>query len=361
MNKIFLNYKIQFVTIVLIISYAVIHITLTGLYVDANLDDMFNLSARLPFGQRLLVPAMAHGLSYVLHLKVEDLFLIIEFLFDFLLYVSLIKLLSFEFNPKEAQLLTWLFFLLLPLVTVINYRYTTGGSATFFYPYDSASVFFMTLGFLLCLKEQWLYLIGLIFISTFNRESSLLLLLIMPALHWHKLNNILKPMIWGMIAYVLARIIILMLVKDLPGNVLEWYFRASKHTYFEVNLFWLLESQHLFLFIFCLAGLPILWFAFFDYIPEQYRPLRYVIWFYFLCLLMVGNFMESRIFVELLVLFYLPVCVSCKNWLVNQEIIEYPQNWLYFINRYFILVNLLILVCLRKPLNYLVIWLSGVA
>jgi len=358
MNEDILRYKFRFITFALLLGYAFIHTKLTGVYVDIPLEELMHFSVRLPFGQRLLVPALANLTSHILPLEADKLFFLMEWLFISLFYFALNRLLQEEFSRKEAQLLSWLFLLLLPLMTVINYRLSSDGIATFFYPCDSASLFFMAVGFLLCLRSQWIYFIPWVFIATFNRESSFLLILLIPALHWQKLRSNYKPMFLAALAYFLARFLVLGFLHGVSGQWMEWYFRASSHTYFEINLLWLLDEQHILLFMFCFAGLPLFWFAFYDYIPMQYRPLRYVALLYFLALLLVGNFMEARIFMEIIALLYLPVCAAIRRWLMAVTP-SYPNNpgVRYYLDRYAILAILIAVAVFRQPLNKGVLWL----
>lgn len=359
MNKDLLRYKSQFITIILLVSYAFLHINLTGRYVDATFEQLLDFSARLPFGQRLLVPAIARGLGFVLPLAPNELFFLTELMALGLFYIVLIKLLRVEFNSRQSQLLAWLFILLLPLVTVVNYRFSLMGEATIYYPYDGASLFFMTAGFLLCLQQRWMYFIPLVFLATFNRESSFILVFLIPALHWQKLRMVIWPFIGSLLAYLFAKVIILLIVHNLPGEMYELYYRATGHTHFEVNLAWLFTEQHLLLFVFCLAGLPLFWFCFYDYIPVQYRPIRYVALAYFLGLLLVGNFMEARIFIEIVALLYFPVCVAITRWL--NELVPYSsvRDVTYFIDRYFVIGALILVILLQTAINPLVIWFAN--
>lgn len=359
MNSDLLRYKSRFITFVLLLGYAFIHTRLTGVYVETTLDEMIDFSVRLPFAQRVLVPVLVRFFSFFLPLAVDQLFFLAEWLFISLFYFALVRLLMYEFNPRQAQLLSWLFLLLLPLQTVINYRFTTGGEATFYYPSDTATLFFMAIGYLFCLRAQWIYFILWVFLATFNRESSILLVLMIPALHWQQRRSVFKPMLLSMLAYLFARLIVLTLLHGVSGQLMEWYFRASSHSYFEVNLLWLLNEQHILLFMFCFAGLPLFWFAFYDYIPLQYRPLRYVVLFYFIGLLMVGNFMEARIFTEILVLLYLPVCVAISRWLAKiQPYYPTTTGFLYYVDRHIVLGMLIVIMVFRQTLNHWVIWLS---
>ncbi|WED42986.1 hypothetical protein [Legionella cardiaca] len=358
MNKDLLNYKSQFITVILLLGYTFLHIRLTGRYVDATFDQLLDFSARLPFGQRVLMPAIANGLSFLLPLTASELFTITEFITNSLFYVSLTKLLCQEFSPRQAQGLSWLFFLLLPLVTVINYRFSITGEAAIYYPYDSASLFFMATAFLLCLRERWIYFIPLLFLATFNRESSFLLVLMIPALHWDKLRTVVKPLVFSLLTFILARIIILFLVQELPGQLLEFYFRNADHTHFEVNLSWLFNEEHILLFIFGFAGLPLFWFGFYDYIPPQYRPLRYIALVYFLGLLVIGNFMEARIFIEIVVLLYLPVCVAMRRWAQDLEPFSQSPGVLPYVERYFVLGVLLLTILFHKVINPVIVWFA---
>ncbi|KTC84687.1 MULTISPECIES: hypothetical protein [Legionella] len=359
-NRDILHYKYRFISVILLLGYAFIHTQLSGIYSETTLEQLMNFSAQLPYEQRILVPALANVLSRVFPLAVDKLFFLLEWLFISLFYFSLFQLLKLEFNQRQAQLLSWLCILLLPLMTVINYRFKVYGSAPFFYPSDTAALFFMTLGFLLCLRAKWVYFIPWVFISTVNRESSILLVLLIPALYWHKIHRVIKPLFFALLSYVLARLLILTLLHKVPGQLMDWYFRSSTHTYFEVNWLWLLEGQNILLLVFGLVGLPLFWFAFFDYIPLQFRPLRYLTLFYFLALSLIGNFMEPRIFSEIVVLLYLPVCLAIKNWLMKQSPI-FPSKLgiAYYIDRYAVLGLLFLVIVFRQCLNHWVIWLAN--
>ena len=161
------------------------------------------------------------------------------------------------------------------------------------------------------------------------------------------------------ITYTLARLLVISLINRTHGQIVEWYFHGSQHTNFETNLMWLFNQQHILLFLFCFAGLPLFWFAFYDYIPLQYRPLKYVMLFYFLSLSLVGIFPEARIFTEIAVLLYLPTCIAISRWL--SDLMPYEtavKNLYYYVDRYAVLVVLALLVVFHQPLNNWVIWLS---
>ncbi len=354
MNNDLLRYKFRFLTFILLLGYACIHIQLTGIYSELSVNGIADFSARLPYGQRLLVPTLINLIKPILPFEVSTLFFLMEVLFISLFFVALLHLLQQEFNLRQAKLLSWLFILLLPLITVVNYRFQRNGLATFFYPYDTAALFFIAMGYLLCLRAQWLYFCLWVFLATLNRESSILLVLMVPALHFQQLKAVLKPTLFALLAFLLGRVFILFFVQETPGSLWEWRQPNGQTTLFVDNLNWLLNEQNWLLFIYCFAGLSLFWFAFYDFIPSRYRPLRYVALVYFLALALVGRFMEARIFSEIVVLLYLPVCVAIKNWLANLEPIRAKNPGVaYFMDRYAVLASLAAIIILFKPLNNL--------
>lgn len=358
MNKELQLYKLRAISWIIIISYSFLHLSVTGQYVDATLVDLMNFSARLPFGQRLLIPTIAHWLAAILPLNIKEIFLIIECIINGLCYLTLKTILCHEFNTNTARLLSWLFFLLLPLITTINYGATRGTAMPAYYPYDSAALLCITAGLLFAIRKDWAYFIILIFFATLSRETSFLTILLIPALYWKKLLSVSKPIIISLLTYIFARLIVFSLVFGREGNYWEWYHRFPKYTHFENNLLWLLNEQNIILFIFCFAGFPIFWFAFYDYIPPYFRSLRYVLLFDFLCLLLFGNILESRIFMDMMVLLYFPICLAIKHWLLYEQ--PYPPpakiNLLYYINRYSIIIILVMIGISRSALNSLIVW-----
>ena len=196
--------------------------------------------------------------------------------------------------------------------------------------------------------------------ATFNRESSVLLVFLIPLLHWSRLRTVIIPFGLAVAAFLVGRLLVIFIVHNLPGTFVELYFFQTNHTNFEINLLRLLEGQQLFFFIYCLAGLPLFWFAFYDYIPARYQPLRYLALAYFLGLLIVGNFTEARIFGEIIVLMYLPVCAAIHRWLngVSPQSYSTTRGLIFYSNRYAVLTILVLVPLLRSPLNQAVIWLT---
>lgn len=333
---------------------------LTGVFTEATLEQYSNFSVRLPYGQRLLIPAIAHFLAKFLPISIHEIFFLLDWLSNGLIYLAIFYLMRYEFSQKQAKLLSWLFMLLLPLISVINYRYPLSGAAPFYFPNDSATLFFIAAGMLLCLQSRWYLFSALVFVATFNRESSFLLVLLVPVLHWSRLRDVIKPFIFSLATFFTARLFVLMLVHHLPGQYFELYYLNTLELHFEVNLMRLLYGQQIFLFPFYFACLPIFWFTFYDFIPSRYHPLRYVLLAYFLGLLLVGNFIESRIFGEIVVIMYLPVCTGLYRWLTDQKENYYSNagKATFYMDRYAIISILFLIALFKHPLTSLILWVT---
>lgn len=354
------RYKTNFVTVVLLFSYTFLHLKLTGVFTEATFEQYINFAVRLPYGQRLLIPAIAHGLAKLLPISTGEIFFLLEFVSNFLVFYAIYSLLLREFLPKQAKLLSWLFIVLLPLISAVNYRYPLSGEAPFYFPNDSAALVFVAAGMLLCLQERWYLFTALVCLATFNRESSILLVLFIPALHWARLKDVIKPLLYSLLVYIITRLIILMLVRNLPGQFVELYYLNTLEAHFEVNLLRLLYNQQIFLFPFYFACIPLFWFAFYDYIPQRYQPLKYIALLYFLALLLVGNFIESRIFGEIVAMLYLPVCAGMHRWLTDQEENNYVNHGkvAFYVDRYVIVTTFILIILFKYPLTKLLLWLT---
>lgn len=352
-------YKQRFFTCMLILGYAYLHSALCASFSIATGEQLMLGQAPLPFAQRMLIPWLLQKIHTLTSIKISDLLFLCELLFTALFYFALNALLRTEFEVKKATLLSWLFFLLLPLITLINYRLTIGGTSPIFYLYDTPTLFFLAAGYLCCLRQQWLFFYLLVFLATLNRESSILLVLLIPALYWGDKKPKALPLVISSLLFVTAKAIVLMTTAKLPGTIMAFYKLNTPYTLFYFNLQWLFQHENILLFLFCIAGLPFLWFTFYDYIPLKYRPLRYVLLMYFVGLLCIGVFPETRIFSEIALLLYLPVCVAMHHWLTDKPALVEKTGIGYFINRYAVIGLLVLIVLLQNQLNQLVIAIVG--
>lgn len=359
MNTDIFRYKINFLTVLLILGYTYIHTHLTGSYVDATLDMFYNFTVRIPFAERLLIPLLYRGMSYIFPFSLFEIYFLIELFFVSIAFFILFKLLRSQFSDKQSILLTWLFFLILPLVTIINYRLMDPSLpfAAFAYPYDTPTLFFMFAGILFCLREQWGYFLINLILATLNRESSILLVLLIPSLQWKSSNTQERSLstlavltVMFFMVYSLIHGYILYLLRNRMGVPFDYFIYNTNIPRFSDNLYWLFNKNNLLQFMFCFAFLPVFWFVFYDYIPKNLRPIRYVALFNFIILFYVGAFKEARIFLEIVALLYFPVCIAVKQWVENKAPYQVSHECLMIncLDRYGVLSIIFLMLVISK-------------
>jgi hypothetical protein len=330
------DYKKRFLTAVLIFCYAYLHVKLTGVYGGSPLDDLIHFEVRFPFAQRVLMPILGRILIQIIHCKAQEAFFILEILASSLLFWVLNDLLRKFLPPKPALAFTWLFFLLLPLLTVINYRFTLQGTANIFYPWDTPSLLFMFAGLYCCLEKKWPSYFLLIFLATANRESSLLLVLLIPAIYWRECRHYWLVFLSALLIYCLTRACILSALSSHSGFIFELNYNKTSIPLLHLNLRWLLYELQFLLLFYAFMGATLFWLVFYEYIPKQLRSLKYIALLYFLSLLQVGIISETRILGEIIGLLYLPICLGIFNWLSDLGPYPSSQNWASTVDRYFI-------------------------
>ncbi|MCA0402409.1 MAG: hypothetical protein LCH30_01295 [Proteobacteria bacterium] len=336
MNKDIFQYKKRGTLFILLFSFTYLYTKLTAQVTNLPFEGLIHFSVPLPYNQRVLVPLTARLITYLSPLQLNHIFFLIALIFFCLTYLCLVKLMQMAYSKKQAQLLAALFILLLPLCLVINYRYSWGGEAAVFHPYDAATFFFMTLGFYLCLKQKWLYFFINLFFATLNRESSFLLILLIPCLNYKEMKGNYRLLFFAIFLYALTRYLIFYCLPNHDGSFIEFNMQQGEQSHFAMNMQWLFLKENIFLCSFSFLFLPLIWFCLCDYIPPQYRPIRYISLFYFLLLIFVGNITEARIFIEIIVLLYFPACLAISNWL-NGNYYQFKPSLCTFIDRYAII------------------------
>lgn len=362
LQKILFDYKERFLTIFIIIGYCTLHIKLTASFIEVTPEKLINFSVPLPYAQRLFIPAIAHFLQYIFPFSSSQIFFFLEVVFVSLLTFSLQTLFNQEFNQKTSKILSLLFLLLLPLITVINYRLPLNQAATFFYPYDTPTLFFLATGIIFCINKNWLLFYITTAIASFNRETALLIVLLVPTLHWNNKKEIFKPFLISLVIYLCIHFFILYFLVHSGGSSIEIYFRDSGFTHFQINIVRFFSGHNWLYFLYSLGFSPLFWFTFYDYIPKYLQPIRYLALFDFLLLLIAGNFVEGRIFSEIFLLLYFPICVGIKNWLTWSDAkihCETKDNVIvYYLNRYFIIGVLVLTLGMAPLINKVIVWLN---
>lgn len=307
------RYKLNTLIILMIIAYAYMHFSLNGLYVDTTFDKLVAFTVRKPYVYRVLIPWLAHFLEPFLSLA--ESFFLLELLTVSLLYLSVVKLFKTTFQKREATLFSLLFFIFLSLTFIINYRFIIQQPGTFYFPYDTPAVLFTILGLHFCLRKQFICLYPLIILATLNRESSILIVFMLPALYMGTRARWFPPFCINLILYGFVRVLIGVLFFSHGGEWMELTHQTMHISHLVKNMAALIERQALLWFIAEMAFMPALWFAVSNYIPRTLKGLRFIALFYIIGLFLVGNILEGRIWGETVALLYYPTMLGIKNWL----------------------------------------------
>jgi hypothetical protein len=143
-------------------------------YVLANLEKLMAGTAWTPYQYRALVPWIS-GLFWKAgyFTDIRGFFYWVESGFLFGCLVAFRQLVALEF--RSAVLCDLLGF---SIFWVIPFNYMLSGHMNFYYPYDTASVFFFTVGLLLLRRENWKVYYPLFALATLNREITCFLTII---------------------------------------------------------------------------------------------------------------------------------------------------------------------------------------
>lgn len=313
MNKITETYKFNFFVFCLIFCFSVMHFFFNGVYSDTSLERLIDFDVRKPYIYRLLIPVLVKIFSPLINFNIA--FFFIEIGSCYLFYASTKYLFRQYLDIKKSSFCAALAFLLTHLIYLINYRQGIGACSGFFYPYDMPALVFLTLGLSFILQKNWRYLYVLLVIATLNRETSLLIVLAVPAIYMGGSVSWKRPFLFLLSLYSLIRIFLYFLFKHYDGNTMELHAFDSGGLRLRENIDFLF-NRHYWLWILSeMAYLPVLWLAVNHYIPRLLVRLRFVALFYVLVLFVVGSIPEARIWGEAMVILYFPTALGVISFL----------------------------------------------
>lgn len=335
------RYKLNTLIAFMIIAYTSMRFYLNAQYLNVTFQKMVAFDVIKPYAYRVLFPIIAHYVSPLI--GVYSFFYCIELLGVIALFYCTSQLGKLYFDEKLSLLFSLLLLVLLSLTYIINYRYAIGGKSTFFFPYDTWALVFTVLGLLLCLKQRFLWLYGLIIVATLNRESSLLIICMLPALYAGKKVRWIRPFLISFLLYVIVRGVVSYALRFHDGQLAELYNLNSGYAHLTDNMYFLLQKNYFLWLMAEMSYMPLLWFAFSNYIPKALLRLRFIALLYVLSLFVIGNIIEGRIWGEAVVLLYLPVMLGLKNWLIDHPItLTTDLRGLALIEHYFAITLLFI-------------------
>ena len=215
---------------------------------------------------------------------------------------------------RASKAYSLLLLILLSIVYVVNYRLANGGAVALFYPYDTPALVFTILGLHLSLQKEWSWLYLLMVVATLNRESSLLILLMVPALYLGSESSWQKPTLVLGLVYLATRYIVSNLLEDKAGVVMEYANQKSGYPHLTENIYFLLQKNYWLWLMNEFVFFPVIWLVLNHYIPRNLLRLRFVAYAYIIGLFIVGNITEARIWGEAVIILYLPILLGIKHW-----------------------------------------------
>jgi hypothetical protein len=297
--------------LILVTAYASLRLGLNTQYENATWQQLYDLSAPMPFGHRVLVPLLSRPLVELLDLAVPHAFLIFEALSSALLLWCLRGALRTRVDVRFADLWAAGAFLWLCYPFLLRHRWPI------FYPYDTASMAF-TAGFLWALlRRRYLTAVAITAVAALNRETTLYFpmlagIVLLGELPFARLAGLAAGVL---AAHVLVRAGVAHLLPGNAGEAMQFFVGGVPRV--SNNAAWLITPPNVLVLIASMGFLPVFWFALSRWMPADLRRLRLPAAAMFLSLTLVGNLYEPRILGELLVVIYIPVAVAATAWLVR--------------------------------------------
>jgi hypothetical protein len=303
-------------TFLMSLYFSHMHILMCDQAKKASLDLLLANLADTPFQYRVLVPWLVQWVSYRLipnPASSIQIFTMMEFFFTFALCIALRFYIGlFISDAVRASVYALSIFLLLPY----QYIFYTPSFHSIFYPSDIPSVFFFTLGLILICKQNWFLYYPIFVIATFNRETTIFLVLIywittISKTNWPTVTCqcLIQVVLWLLIKHYLA-----VLYTDNPGPGIFVSFISTNWMKLgnPLNAIRVASS-------FCFVWVVVL--LRFSLITSRFlQKTTFVVFPYVIGLFIVGNIVELRIFGELI-----PVVLSAF-WLIIDRSLFPLQN-----------------------------------
>jgi len=257
-----------------------------------------------PFCHRVLVPIMAWFVVKITGLPVTWAFQLFEIAFAMGLIIVYYRLFNHFMPRRAAGVFAVAIYFILPYVFLLRYTWN------FFYPWDTAAMFFLILGIVMIIENRWAALVATLIIGMLNRETAIILVplafvLLIDCMAPGKLVALLLVMI---VTAVAVRFGVIGALPECVGESTQ-YISGSLYRLL-VNVHNMVESRYYFKIFSSLAFLPIIWLLIRRDIPPRLARVKLVAWAFFLLLIFVGNLDEPRMFGELVVLLYVPIAVA---------------------------------------------------
>ncbi|MBX7083526.1 MAG: hypothetical protein K1X88_30235 [Nannocystaceae bacterium] len=287
--------------------WAWLRISLNREYGPASWQTLIELRAPLPFGHRVLVPALLRPLVDA-GVSIPWAFGLSEWLATITVVTLLRRVLADELPPRAATLGA---VLLLPVLTpalLLQHRWPI------FYPWDAWAMVALLLGCHALRRGNTPLVFATVIVGAFNRESVVLLPLCAVALRLGRepvRTTIARAVLLGF-AYAGARALLPWLVPAARGAPLHLWVEGQLRLWH--NLAWLAVPANAAQWCGSISVLPAAWWAVRRHVPADLQRLQLPLLLGLAGLLVVANAYEPRVYGELMVLAWAVVWIGAWRW-----------------------------------------------
>lgn len=310
------------IVLMVAVSYTMLRFTLNVQYAGANWSSLYNFEAPIPFGYRVLIPILSRPLVYA-GASIKQAYMVWEFLSSVLLVVSLYKVFRLHVTVRWAKVLSLALFYVLPLLFLLRTRWPLHTQMPYYLPYDTLAMAFVVLSIYYIIKEKWLALAIVLAVSTLNRESSILILMIFGAVYLDKLS--VKKLCLFLVGfasiYLVVRVGVGLAMQDNPrpyNGAMSFYLGGQPRVV--SNLRWLIWGNNFPMLLSTLGWLPLYYLKLRSFTPPHMKRLPLVVFVYFSMLMLVGNLFEPRIFGEIISVMYVSMSLALYGYLTGETV-----------------------------------------
>ena len=302
-------------------GWAVLRLAMNRQYGPASWEMIVELRAPLPFGHRVLVPAIVRPFVAA-GVPIGWAFAISEWLATIALLVLVRRALARDL-PERAALLG-----AFGLLGVLSFALLLAHRWPIFYPWDAWAMVAIVAALDAIRRDRLALATAIVVVGAYNRESVALVPLFGVALRLERVP--LRPTIaWAvltMLAYAVARWTIHFIVPEGAGAPLHVWLGDELRLLH--NLRWLADLRNQLQWWASIAFLPIAWLALRRFVPRDLQRTHVVPLFGLGGLLVVANAYEPRVYAELIAASWCAVWIGAWRWATGEPALPRASGWI---------------------------------
>ena len=290
-------------------SWTALRFAMTRQFGPASWQALVELRAPLPFGHRVLVPALVRPFVEA-GVPVGTAFAVSEWLATIVLVLALYAVLA-RFVPARAALLGAFGFLgVLAFPLLLAHRWPI------YYPWDAWALVATALGVHAIVCRRFALATAIVAIGAFNRETVVVLPVVAVLVHLDDSANRARVLAWAglmVVVFVAARGLVGVLVPVTRGAPLDTWVEGELRVLH--NLRWLAVPERMLQWLGSVAFAPVWWIAVRPRIPREFVRFEWIALAGVAALFVVANVYEPRVYGELLVLAWMSAWIGIWRWI----------------------------------------------